>query len=149
MALATQGDDSVLRRLRDGRDELRELQDEAKGIAGDAGNIARDEIRLALSEVREGVRSTLRTTAWAAAAGVLALVTLMWLPVPVYVGLSEGLDAWLAALVTVLILLLTTLIVAFLAVRQLRSIRLTPRAAIARMKEDAQWLKQQLSREAN
>ena len=149
MAVAMHRDESFAQRLRDGREELRELKDEAAGIAGDAGKVAREEVRLAVTEVREGVRAAVRTTVWGAAALGMGVVTLMWLPLPVFFGLNTALEAWLAALLTVAILGAITLVLALVALKQLRAVKLVPREAMSRMKEDSQWLKQQLSREPN
>lgn len=146
MAIAMHSEESFKERLREGREELRELKGEAGEIASGAGRIARDEVKLAVAEVREGVRATVRTTIWGGIALGFALVTFMWLPLPIYLGLNEALESWIAGLITVAILGILTAIFGFLALRQARQITLVPKEAIARMKEDSQWVKQQLSR---
>lgn len=146
MAIAMHSEESFAQRLREGREELRELGSEAGEIASGAGRIARDEVRLAVAEVKDGVRATVRTTIWGGVALGFGIVMLMWLPLPIYLGLNEALESWIAALITVAILAVLTAIFGFLAYRQMRQITLVPKEAIARMKEDTQWVKQQLSR---
>ena len=133
-------------RFRGARDEFRELGDEARGIASDIGGIARDEARLAVSEVRDGVRATVRAAVWAGIAAAFGLMTLIWIPVPIMMGLDQAMPLWAAALVTVGILLLVTLILGLIAMRQFKHINFVPRGAMDRAKEDVAWLKQQLSR---
>lgn len=147
MALAVHSPDSSLgERLRDGRDEFDDLRNEAGSIASELGQVARDEARLAVAEVRAGVRTTVRAAILGGVAGVLAVVTLMWLPLPLLIGLAEVMPWWAASLVTVGVLLLLTALVGFIAYRQFKSISVVPRGAIERMKEDREWVTQQLSR---
>jgi uncharacterized membrane protein YqjE len=147
VALAVHSPESSLReRVRDGRDEFEELRSEAGAIASELGGVARDEARLAASEVREGVRATIRAAVLGGVAAAVALVTLLWLPAPLLIGLAEVMPWWAASLVTVGALLLLTAIVGLVAWRQFKSISFVPRGAIERFKEDREWLMEQLSR---
>jgi uncharacterized membrane protein YqjE len=146
VALAVHSQESFADRLREGRDEVRQLKGEAGEIATGIGRVAREEALLAVAEVRDGVRATVKTSIWGGIAFGMALVTLMWLPLPIYVGLDEVMPQWAAALLTLAILVVLTAIVGMIAYRQLKSIRLVPREALGRMKEDKEWLIQQLSR---
>jgi uncharacterized membrane protein YqjE len=132
--------------MRDRREELRELTREAGDIATGAGYIARAEVRLAVTEVREGIRATVRTTVLGGITLAFALTTFMWLPLPVVLGLAQVMDWWAAGLLTVALLLAVSALLAFFALRQMKGISLVPREALTRMKEDAKWLKQQLSK---
>lgn len=147
MALAVHTPQSSLgERLRDGREEFEELRSEATGIASDLGQVARDEARLAVAEVKEGVRTTVRAAVIGGIAAGLGIVTVMWLPLPLLIGLAEVMPWWAASLVTVGVLALATAIVGFMAFQQFKSIALVPRGAIERFKEDKEWLTQQFSR---
>jgi uncharacterized membrane protein YqjE len=137
---------SLGERLRDGREEFDELRGEASGIASDIGQVARDEARLAVAEVKEGVRTTVRAAITAGIAAVLGIVTLMWLPLPLLIGLAEVMPWWAASLITVGILALLTAVVGFMALRQFKAIALVPKGAIERFKEDKEWVTQQFSR---
>jgi uncharacterized membrane protein YqjE len=137
---------SLGERLRDGREEFDELRGEAGGIASDIGQVARDEARLAVAEVKEGVRTTVRAAITAGIAAVLGIVTLMWLPLPLLIGLAEVMPWWAASLITVGILALLTAVVGFMALRQFKAIALVPKGAIERFKEDKEWVTQQFSR---
>ena len=147
MAVAVRSEEhSFAQRIRDGREEIAELRDEAGEIAGGIGRIARAEAHLAVSEVRDGVRATIRAGFSGAVAMALGVVTLLWLPLPVVIGLAEVMPWWSAALITVGVLVVITAIAGFVAVRHFKSISLVPHGAIERMKEDKQWVTQQLSR---
>jgi uncharacterized membrane protein YqjE len=147
VALAIHNPDAPLaERIRDGREEFSNLRSEAGEIASGIGQVARDEARLAVAEVRQGVRATVRTGISGSIALAFALVTLLWLPLPIVVGLAEVMPWWAASLVTVGILALVTAIIGMIAYGHLKSISLVPRGAIDRFKEDKEWLTQQLSR---
>lgn len=137
---------SLGERLRDGRDEFEELRNEAGGIASDLGQVARDEARLAVAEVKDGVRATARAAVLGGMTAGLAIVTLMWLPLPLLIGLAEVMPWWAAALITVGVLALVTAIVGLMAWQQFKSIALVPKGAIERFKEDKEWVTQQFSR---
>ena len=136
---------SLGERVRDGRDEFEELRNEATGIASDLGQVARDEARLAVAEVKDGVRTSIRAAVMGGVAAVFGIVTLMWLPLPLLIGLAEVMPWWAAALVTVGVLALLTAIVGLMAWRQFKSIVLVPRGAMQRFKEDKEWVRQQFS----
>jgi hypothetical protein len=70
----------------------------------------------------------------------------MWLPLPIAVGLAEVMPWWAAALLTVAILAAVTAVLGSIAYSQFKRISFVPREAMGRMKEDKEWLKQQLSR---
>jgi uncharacterized membrane protein YqjE len=147
VALAVHTPDSSLgERIRDGRDEFHDLRNEATGIASDLGQVARDEARLAVAEVRDGVRATVRAAIFGAVAGALAVVTLMWLPLPLLIGLAEVMPWWAASLVTVGVLFAITAVVGLAAMQQFKSVSFVPKGAIERFKEDKEWVTQQLSR---
>ena len=78
-------------------------------------------------------------------AAVFGIVTLMWLPLPLLIGLAEVIPWWAAALVTVGVLALLTAIVGLVAWREFKSIVLVPRGAMQRFKEDKEWVRQQFS----
>lgn len=145
MAVAMHSQESRLRRWRDATEELRGITAEAGGIAGDIRRIARDEVALAVEEVQEGIGSAKRAGMWSGVAALFALVTLMWLPLPVVLGLAETMPMWAAALLTASGLLVITIIVGLVAVNRLKRTTLVPRGAIERMKEDREWLSQHLS----
>ena len=144
MAMAMRSDESFMQRLKDGRAEIQELSSEANEIAASIGRIARDEATLAVAEVKETVSSTVSASAWGAVTLVLGLVTLIWLPAPLLIGLAEVMPWWTAALVTVGAIAAVLLIVGLFTYNKFKGIRLVP-GAIARMKEDQEWLRQQLS----
>lgn len=147
MAVAVHHEESSFTdRLRNGRGEFQQLRSDAGEIAGGMGRVARAEVMLAVSEVRDGVKATVRTSIWGGAALALAAVTLIWLPLPIVFGLYEVMPLWAAALITVAIFAVITAIVGLIAYRQLKRISFVPHEAMERMKEDKEWLKQQLSR---
>ena len=138
-------DNSLGQRWRDARDEWREVRFDVSEIGAGVGRIAQGEARLAVAEVRDGIRATVQAATVAGIAVVISVVTLAWLPLPLLLVLAETMPLWAAALVTVGSLALVGLAIGILAVRRYRSIRLVPREALQRLKEDKEWLAQQLS----
>lgn len=145
MAVAMHSEESLLRRWRHAGEELRGLGSEAGGIAGDIRRIAKDEAKLALEETQDGIRAAKRAAIWAAIAGVFALLTLIWLPLPLFLGLAEAMPMWAASLITAGALLLVSLVLGALAMARVKRVALIPHGAIDRMKEDREWLSQHLS----
>jgi uncharacterized membrane protein YqjE len=137
----------IRQRWREAREELRELEGEAREIAHGLGDVARGEARLAVAEVRDGVRATRRAAILGAVAVAFGLVTLAWLPLPLLLGLNEAMPLWAASLVTVGVLMLISVPLALMAWRQFKAINFVPKEALERVKEDTEWLKQQLSRD--
>ena len=136
-------------KLREARDEWQSLQTEAADIAGGLGSVARDEVRLAIAEVGDGVRATVRVGIWGVVTFGLALMTLVWLPLPILIGLDAAMPLWAASLVTLGILAMLTAAVGFLTRLRIGRISFAPRQAVERFKEDKEWLKRQFSEERN
>ena len=142
-------EDPLGQRWRDARDEWRELRTEAADIATGVRSVAGGEARLAVAEVRDGIRATTRAVAFGSVAIVLALATAVWLPLPLLLGLSEAMPLWAASLATVGLMALLTLTFLLVARRRFMRISLIPREALMRVKEDKEWLRQQLFESSN
>jgi hypothetical protein len=125
-------------------DELRELSGEARGIGRDAGQVARDEVALALAEVKDGTRAAIQASVWGVLAAAFGVVSLAWLPLPLFLALNQNLTDWVAGLITVGALLVVAAVLGLIARARFKSVSVVPRAAIERAKEDRQWLSQQL-----
>ena len=142
-------EEPLTQRWGDARDELGDLQSEAAEIAAALGRVAKGDVRLAISEVRDGIAAAVRTGIFAGIAVVLTLVALAWLPLPILLGLAEAMPLWAASLVTVAFLTLLALAFALLTLRQLKRTSFVPREALTRIKEDREWLRQQLFESKN
>ena len=118
-------------------------------LVNGSAELLRDEVKLARIEVTEVVTNVGRGTAFVTlgvvllllgglslAAGVVLLVGDQWLPRDLY---------WLAALI---VMVLTGALAAWLAKRgmtQLSPSQLAPKQTVQTLKEDKEWLKQQLT----
>jgi uncharacterized membrane protein YqjE len=133
----------------DGRDGRRGIGALLRDLAEGSAALVRGEVRLAKVELGEAASGIGRGTAFVAIGavfallGVLALITGVvllvgdqWLPADLY---------WVAALI---VLVITGAIAAWLAKRGLALLspsQLAPQETMATLKEDREWVKQQLT----
>ena len=142
-------EDPVGQRWRDARGEWREVRADVGEIASGIGRVAAGDAQLAVAEVRDGIRATAQTAVFGLIASVLAVVTLAWLPLPLVLGLAEAMPLWAASLVTVGCMALVALLFVVITLTRFRGISLMPREALKRVKEDKEWVKQQLFESSN
>jgi uncharacterized membrane protein YqjE len=138
-------DAPIGQRWQSAREEFAGLKGDAGEIARGIGAVARDEVKLAAAEVREGVGASIRAAIWTGIAAVVGLVTLVWIPVAILLCLGEAMPLWAASLVTVGLLLVASLLVTLICVRQFKQVNFVPKQALQRMKEDKEWLMGQRS----
>jgi uncharacterized membrane protein YqjE len=133
----------------DGRDGRRGIGALLRELADGSGTLVRDEVRLAKIEIGDIVASIGRGTALAAVgamlvligglstiAGIVLLIGDQWLPADRY---------WIAALI---IFLITGGLAAWFARHGLAIVspsQLAPNETLTTLKEDKEWLKQQLT----
>lgn len=114
-------------------------------LVGDLQDLIRGEFRLARQEIADEARAAGMAAGLMAGAGVLALVGLIFVGLTVTYALTRVVPDWAAALIVAVVLLVGALAL-FLSGRQrLTHLDPVPRETIASLKEDTQWVKQQIS----
>jgi hypothetical protein len=113
-------------------------------LASDTGTLIRQEIRLALAETRQNVRSVASASVWLAFGFILCVISLLAAFAGVILLLALWMPGWLAALVTAAALATGGLAIANYGWSTLKRAEIAPEDSIASIKEDAEWLKEQI-----
>jgi uncharacterized membrane protein YqjE len=130
--------------FRRGRDEVSDLGGQVGGIIDDLRVLARKEAELARAELGEQLAISRNALVLGGLALVLAGLSVVFLFLTLMFGLDAGLPLWAAALITTLVLLLSTGLAALLARDQLRRISVVPRRTVDSVSEDVRWARDQL-----
>lgn len=133
----------------DGRGDRRGFGALLRDLADGSASLVRGEVRLARMELAAAGRGLARGSALTALGGVLAMLGLLclltalvlvlgdqWLPRDLY---------WLAALIVMVILGGVAAMFAARGTRMLSPDRIAPDQTAATLREDTEWLKQQLT----
>jgi predicted phage tail protein len=105
--------------------------------------LVRQEVQLAKTEISEHISAGVKGIGFLVVAGCLAFVGFQVLVAAAVLGLSLILNAWLAALIVSLALLLIAGVLLPMALNGLKKMTAPPEKTIETLKEDAQWIKQQ------
>jgi tetrahydromethanopterin S-methyltransferase subunit C len=99
---------------------------------------------LAKAETSEATAHAAKAAGLGTAAGLLGLISGIFLFMTVMFGLNEVMQLWLAALVTTLLAIVLTAIVASMARTEVKRVSPTPQRFLRTLKEDMEWAKTQL-----
>lgn len=120
------------------------LGDLLNDLAGEISDLFHDEIELAKVEMGEKLTKTGRAAAILGAAGLVALLAAGVLTATIVLALSTVLQAWLAALVVTGVYAVIAGLLGLVGYRRFKEAGTpTPDQAIASVKEDVSWAKQQ------
>ncbi len=117
-----------------------------QGLADDLKTLAAQQVRLALHEVHMEMGRAARIGALSAGLFVLAILTMVVLLFTAAFALHElgGWPLWASFGVTALVLLAGAGGIAYSITQVWRRVRFTPVRTLHTLKEDAQWIKEQL-----
>lgn len=113
-------------------------------LSGQARTLFRQEVQLAQVEMTHKATRAGRNAAFVAIGAVTAMGAFYALIAAVILGLSQYMEAWLAALLVGLVLALAAVILVRYGINKLRAMNLAPRQTIATVKENTEWLTQQI-----
>lgn len=122
----------------------RSLGDLVSQLASDTGTLVRQEVRLVVAETRQNLSTGVDSAAWFAAGIAVAAVGGLVLVAAFVLILSIWLPAWLAATIVGIGLCAIGLPMANSGLAALKKIEITPDDSIASIKEDTEWLKEQI-----
>lgn len=120
------------------------LGDLIGGIIKDLQDLVRDEIQLAKLELREDASTIGKALGMVAGAALVGLVGFIFLMLAVTYLLAEVMDAWLAAGIVAIGLLVIAAILGTVAKSKLSAANLKPEQTIASLKEDKAWAQEQV-----
>jgi hypothetical protein len=117
-----------------------------KSIAADTSTLVKKEIELAREELKEAAIARLKGGAFMAAAGVVALLMLVFVALAAAVALDAVLPGWASRLIVAGGLLAVAGIIAALGLRRMKRPSFAPEETKRTVKEDVEWAKRQLKR---
>lgn len=126
------------------RDE-RSIGDLFSELATETSTLIRHEISLAQAEMTEKASTVGRNVGFLAVGGAVGYAALLALLAGVILGLTNFIPAWAAALVVGIVVGIVAYILIMSAVDNLKRTHLKPEETVESIKEDAKWLKNQLS----
>lgn len=125
--------------------EERSLGDLFTELAGETGNLVRQEVALAQAEITQKVTKAGKNVGYLAVGGAVAYMAVLAVTAAVVLLLAQFLPAWLAALVVGLVIGVVAYFMISSAFAELRKTDPVPRETIDTIKEDAKWLKNELT----
>lgn len=114
-------------------------------LVSDLQDLIRGEIRLARQELKEEAQSAAIGVGLMAGAGVFALVGMIFLGFTLTYALMRVVPDWAAALIVAALILAGALLLFAIGRQRLAQIDPVPHQTIASLKEDTQWVKQQMN----
>lgn len=115
------------------------------GLVGNMQDLIRGEVGLAKQELKEEAKQAGVGAGMLAGAGVMALVGLIFVGLTATYALTLVLPGWAAALIVAALFLIVGFVLYRLGRQRLQRIDPVPRQSIESLKEDTEWIKQQVS----
>jgi hypothetical protein len=116
-----------------------------KELAAETGTLVRHEVALAQAEVTKKATAVGKNVGFLAVGGAIGYAALLAVLSGVVLGLSYFMPAWLAAILVGAVVGVAAYILISSALAALKRTNLTPVETVESIKEDAQWLKNQVS----
>jgi len=127
------------------RDE-RSLGDLFSDLSRETTTLVRQEVQLAKAELTQSATEAARGIGMLVAGGAVAYAGLLFLLLAIVFGLIEaGWDAWLSALVVGLVVVAIGAFLVLRARESLKPANLAPRRTVETLKEDQEWVKEQIT----
>jgi uncharacterized membrane protein YqjE len=125
--------------------EERSLGDLFSELASETGTLVRQEVALAQVELTNKAASVGKNVGYLVVGGAVAYAAALALIAAVIIGLSYFIPAWASALIVSVIVGAVAYMMISSALAALKKTDLAPRETVETLKEDAQWLKNQVS----
>ncbi|MDQ3040753.1 MAG: phage holin family protein [Acidobacteriota bacterium] len=135
--------------------EERSLGDLFSELATETSTLVRQEVALAQTELTQKATSVGKNVGFLVAGGAVGYTALLVILAAVVIGLTQLISnlsgwqlitsAWVAAAIVGLIVGIVAYVLVTSALAKLKNMELTPRQTVETLKEDAEWLKNQVS----
>ena len=123
----------------------RSLGDLFSELAADTGTLVRQEVALAQVEMTAKATQVGKNVGFLAVGGLVAYAAVLALLAGVIIGLSHLMPAWLAAVLVGVVVGIAAFVLISSALTALKNTNLKPEETVETLKEDAKWLKNQVS----
>ena len=114
-------------------------------LAAETGTLVRQEVSLAQAELTAKATSVGKDVGFLAVGGAIGYAAMLAILAGVIIGLSYFMPAWLAAILVGLVVGIAAYVMIQSALTSLKETNLKPEETVESIKEDAQWLKNQVS----
>lgn len=135
--------------------EERSLGDLFSELAAETSTLVRQEVALAQTELTQKATSVGKNVGFLVAGGAVGYTALLVILAAVVIGLTQLISsltgwqtitsAWIAAAIVGLAVGAVAYVLVTSALAKLKNTELTPRQTVETLKEDAEWLKNQVS----
>lgn len=125
--------------------EDRSLGELFSELANETGALVRQEVALAQNELTQKAVTAGKNVGYLAAGGAFGYIGLMAIVAGIILILAKFMAVWLAALVVGAVIVVVSFFLISKALATLRKMEFAPKQTVETIKEDAQWLKNQVS----
>ncbi|HEY8563229.1 MAG TPA: phage holin family protein [Pyrinomonadaceae bacterium] len=125
--------------------EDRSLGDLFSELASETGTLVRQEVALAQAELTKKATDVGKNVGYLVVGGAVAYAAALAIIAAVIIGLSYFIPAWASALIVGVVIGIVAFMMISSALAALKKTNLAPRETVETLKEDAQWLKNQVS----
>ena len=125
--------------------EERSLGDLFSELAGETGTLIRQEVALAQVELTQKATKVGKNVGYLVVGGAVAYAAVLALLTALIIGLGTIIGYGFAALMVGIVVAVAAGIMIMSAINALKNVDITPRQSVESIKEDAQWLKDQVS----
>jgi hypothetical protein len=114
-------------------------------LANETGTLIRQEMALATTEMTAKLTRAGKNAAFVAAGGAVGFAAFLTLLAAIVAGLSYFMPVWLSALIVAVVVGAVAFYLITSSLAELKRASLAPNETVTTLKEDAQWLKKQVS----
>ena len=113
-------------------------------LAKESSTLVRQEVQLAKVEITQKAARVGKNVGYLAVGGAVAYAALLALMAAAIIALANVMPWWASALVVAVIVGIVAAVLIMKALSALRETDITPRQTVETLKEDAQWVKEQM-----
>lgn len=125
--------------------EERSLGELFSELASETSTLVRQEVALAQTELTQKATKVGKNVGFLVVGGAVGYAALLAIIAAVIIGLANFIPAWASALIVGVVVGIVAYLLISSALAALKKTDLTPRNTVETLKEDAQWLKNQVS----
>lgn len=125
--------------------EERSLGELFSELASETSTLVRQEVALAQTELTQKATKVGKNVGFLVVGGAVGYAALLAIIAAVIIGLANFIPAWASALIVGVAVGIVAYLLISSALAALKKTDLTPRNTVETLKEDAQWLKNQVS----
>lgn len=114
-------------------------------LATETSLLVRQEVALAKTEITQKATVMGKNVGFLAVGGLVGYTALLAFTAAAIIGLANFVPAWAAALIVGAVIAIVAAVLVLSALSALKKTNLTPTETVESIKEDAQWLKKQVS----